>query len=30
MREKVAVFGMGQMGANMAVRLAETGFDVLG
>jgi 3-hydroxyisobutyrate dehydrogenase-like beta-hydroxyacid dehydrogenase len=30
MREKVAVFGMGQMGANMAVRLTETGFDVLG
>jgi len=30
MREKLAVFGMGQMGANMAARLTEKGFDVLG
>lgn len=30
MKERVAVIGMGQMGANMAARLVETGFDVLG
>jgi 3-hydroxyisobutyrate dehydrogenase len=30
MKERVAVVGMGQMGANMAARLAETGSDVLG
>jgi len=30
MKERVAVIGMGQMGANMAARLTETGFDVLG
>lgn len=30
MKEQLAVFGMGQMGANMAARLTETGFDVLG
>jgi len=30
MKERIAVFGMGQMGANMASRLTEQGFDVLG
>ena len=30
MKERVAVIGMGQMGANMAGRLAGAGFDVLG
>jgi 3-hydroxyisobutyrate dehydrogenase len=30
MKERVAVIGMGQMGAGMAARLFETGFDVLG
>lgn len=30
MGEGIAVVGMGQMGANMAARLAGTGFDVLG
>ena len=30
MTERVAVVGMGQMGAGMAGRLAETGLDVLG
>ena len=30
MKEQIAVFGMGQMGANMAARLTEKGFDVLG
>ena len=30
MKDRVAVLGMGQMGANMAARLTETGFDVLG
>ncbi len=30
MNERIAVIGMGQMGANMAARLTEGGFDVLG
>jgi 3-hydroxyisobutyrate dehydrogenase len=30
MQDRVAVIGMGQMGANMAARLTEGGFDVLG
>lgn len=30
MKERVAVVGMGQMGAGMAARLTESGFDVLG
>lgn len=30
MMDRIAVLGMGQMGANMASRLTETGFDVLG
>ncbi len=30
MKERVAVIGMGQMGAGMAARLTESGFDVLG
>lgn len=30
MTERVAVLGMGQMGAGMAARLVESGFDVLG
>jgi 3-hydroxyisobutyrate dehydrogenase len=29
-KERIAVIGMGQMGAGMAGRLVETGFDVLG
>ncbi len=30
MTERVAVVGMGQMGAGMAARLTESGFDVVG
>jgi 3-hydroxyisobutyrate dehydrogenase len=30
MKERIAVIGMGQMGAAMAARLSETGVDVLG
>jgi 3-hydroxyisobutyrate dehydrogenase-like beta-hydroxyacid dehydrogenase len=30
MKDRIAVLGMGQMGANMAARLTATGFDVLG
>lgn len=30
MKDSIAVVGMGQMGANMAARLAAKGFDVLG
>jgi 3-hydroxyisobutyrate dehydrogenase-like beta-hydroxyacid dehydrogenase len=30
MSERIAVIGMGQMGAGMAARLTEGGFEVLG